>query len=65
MKISQYNWNCWFLTNIILLCIVMVSGMCITDAVPGDVNMLKHISIYGSVILFFSLIPCLYIGCKP
>lgn len=62
---KQHNWEFWFFSNLILLLIVMVSGMCIGEAAIEDRVMFKNIISYGSFILFFSLIPCLYVGSKP
>ena len=58
-KISQYNWNWWFMINLIGIVIGMLIAM---TARTTDVLWLANI-ILG--ITFLSFIPCLYIGMKP
>ncbi len=59
MKISQYNWNCWFiLTSLVILIGMMIAMVANTE---HDKNVSCIIMILGIV----SIIPCLYIGCKP
>ncbi len=59
MKISQYNWNWWFVLTIIILTIGLMIGMVAkttNEKIIADVIM---------VVGLVSLLPCLYIGCKP
>jgi hypothetical protein len=59
MKMSDYNWNWWFVLNIIALTIGLMVGM-----IAKNVNevMVSNI-ILGCAMVSF--IPCMYIGCKP
>ena len=59
MKISNYNWNWWFVLTLITIFI----GMFITMVAKHDEEFLLS-NILMSV-GFISLIPCLYIGFKP
>ena len=52
---SQYNWNLWFVLNIIGFTIGFLIGMC-GDTTTANIVML---------IVLASFIPCLYIGMKP
>ena len=59
MKISQYNWSWWFVLTIIVLTIGLMVGMVAkttTETIVANIIM---------VVGLVSLIPCLYIGCKP
>jgi uncharacterized membrane protein YhaH (DUF805 family) len=59
MKMSDYNWNWWFvLTIIVLFCGLLV-------AMVG--NNQSEIEVGNNIIIIsiISLVPCLYIGCKP
>lgn len=55
MKISQYNWNWWFVVTIIVLAQDMAMAMCGEEKYSGWIML-------GAIV---SLLPCLYIGCKP
>ncbi len=59
MKISQYNWNWWF----VLTLIIITSGFNVV--MVGET---ENELIIGNIIVtigFVSLIPCLYVGMKP
>jgi ABC-type proline/glycine betaine transport system permease subunit len=59
MKISQYNWNWWFVSTLLVILVGLMIGMvAIKDE---DKNLSTIILIVGMI----SMIPCLYIGCKP
>lgn len=53
MKISQYNWNWWFVLTMLVISFGIV--LCLCDDPIGDIL---------SVIGIISLLPCLYIGLK-
>jgi len=53
---SQYNWNWWFVSSIILMGCSCVVGM--TEVYPKTANIMIIISV-------INLIPCMYVGCKP
>ena len=57
-KISQYNWNWWFIVNLIGIFIGMMIAM---TAKTTDDLWLADIVL---IITFLSFIPCLYIGMK-
>jgi hypothetical protein len=64
MKISQYNWNWWFVLNLLLLMIII----CLSFTSPvtqTDINFKNIFIPIGSIVLTISMLPCLYIGCKP
>ena len=56
MKISQHNWNWWFIITIIMLIGCFQSVMVGYDS-PTITAL--------SVISFISLLACLYVGTKP
>jgi len=58
-KISQYNWNWWFASSSLVILIGMMIGMVAQK--ESELAVASGIMIVGLV----SLIPCLYIGCKP
>jgi len=58
-KISQYNWNWWFASSSLVILIGMMIGMVAQK--ESELNIASGTMIVGLV----SLIPCLYIGCKP
>jgi hypothetical protein len=53
---SQYNWNWWFVSSLILMACSCVIGM--TEVYPKTATVMIIISV-------LNLIPCMYIGCKP
>ena len=57
-KISQYNWNWWFIVNLIGIFIGMMIAM--TAETTDDLWLVDIVLI----ITFLSFIPCLYIGMK-
>jgi hypothetical protein len=59
MKISQYNWSWWFVLSLLVILI----GMMITMVAQkeSELAVASGIMIVGLI----SMIPCLYIGCKP
>ncbi len=59
MKISQYNWNWWFVLSLLTILIGTMIGM--VAKTQKDEMVSTIILIVGSV----SILPCLYIGCKP
>ena len=59
MKISQYNWSWWFVSTIIVILIGLMVGMVAQK--ENEMIVADTIMIVGLI----SLIPCLYIGCKP
>jgi hypothetical protein len=59
MKISQYNWSWWFVITLLVILIGMMIGMVANN--EHDRNVSSVILIVGVV----SMIPCLYVGCKP
>lgn len=58
-KISQYNWNWWFVLNLIGIFIGLLMAM--VAKTPDDLWLANAVLFIS--ILFF--IPCLYIGMKP
>jgi hypothetical protein len=64
-KISQYNWNWWFILTVLLL----LTGMCCAamyDELPE--NQKPGVKLYmdiSAIVGLVSLLPCLYIGLKP
>lgn len=63
-KISQYDWNWWFILNLILLFVII----CLSFTTPVTKTDIEFKSIFipiSSVIFVISILPCLYIGCKP
>jgi len=59
MKISQYNWSWWFVSTIIILTIGLMIGMVAKQ--ENEMIVANTMMIVGLI----SLIPCLYVGCKP
>lgn len=55
MKISQYNWNWWFVMNIIGFIAGFMLGVAGKDTIANIVML----------IMLISFMPCLYIGMKP
>ena len=55
MKISQYNWNWWFVMNIICFITGFMFGV-------GGYDYAANIIL---IVCLVSFIPCLYIGLKP
>jgi hypothetical protein len=65
MKISQHNWNWWFVINcIIFFVIIMIGGMLPISKVERALHNLDTICTILSAIFVLSIIPCLYIGTK-
>lgn len=62
MKISQYNWNWWFVMTCILLCIGLIMSLCSSETPELSDD---HIAMVILIISSISLLPCLYIGMKP
>ena len=58
-KISQYNWSWWFAFSSLVIIIGMMMAMVAQK--ESELNYASGTMIVGLV----SLIPCLYIGCKP
>ena len=59
MKMCQYKWNWWFVLSIIVVLIGLMVGMVAKKG--NEMIVADTIIIVGLI----SLIPCLYIGCKP
>jgi len=59
MKISQYNWSWWFVSSLLVILIGMMIAM-VTQK-ESELVVANSIMIVGLI----SMIPCLYIGCKP
>jgi len=59
MKISQYNWSWWFVSSLLVILIGMMIAM-VTQK-ESELVVANGIMIVGLI----SMIPCLYIGCKP
>jgi hypothetical protein len=59
MKMSQYNWNWWFMSTIL----VMLIGAMINMGAKNQYEVLT--SNIVMVIGLISFIPCLYVGNKP
>ena len=59
MKMCQYKWNWWFVLSIIVVLIGLMVGMVAKQG--NEMIVADTIIIVGLI----SLIPCLYIGCKP
>jgi hypothetical protein len=58
-RISQYNWNWWFIANLIGIVIGMSIALVaktIDDLLLADIIL---------IITAMSFIPCLYVGMKP
>lgn len=64
MKISQYNWNWWFVLTCISICCTLIASLIVTDVPKEQVDNLNLFIIISSVIELISLLPCLYIGMK-
>jgi len=62
MKISQYNWNWWFVITCIVLAMGISIGFCEIDKPNQQVH---EFSKWCIIIGTISLLPCLYVGCKP
>jgi hypothetical protein len=58
-KISQYNWSWWFVSSLLVILIGMMIAM-VTQK-ESEMIVANGIMIVGLV----SMLPCLYIGCKP
>jgi hypothetical protein len=65
MKISQYDWNWWFVLTCISICCTIIASLIVSTAPKEDVANLELFIIISSVIELISLLPCLYIGMKP
>jgi hypothetical protein len=65
MKISQYNWNWWFVLTCISICCTIIASLIVSDVPKEQVASLNMFIIISSVIELISLLPCLYIGMKP
>jgi NhaP-type Na+/H+ or K+/H+ antiporter len=64
-KISQYNWNWWFMLTVLLLVTVMQCALIYNELPENEKPGVKmYINIAG-IIGLVSLLPCLYIGLKP
>ena len=61
MKMSQYNWNWWFVISCIILCSGLFMSFTITSADDKNSYITLILLLIGSI----SIIPCLYIGMKP
>ena len=59
MKISQYNWGFWFISTLLLILIGLMIAM--VSQKESELMVSNIILIVGML----SMIPCLYIGCKP
>ncbi len=59
MKITQYNWSWWFVITLLVILIGMMVGMVAKSEQEQLVS--SVLMIVGSI----SMIPCLYVGCKP
>lgn len=59
MKISQYNWSWWFVSTLIVILIGLVVGM------GGKTKTEELVANTMMIAGLISLIPCLYVGCKP
>lgn len=55
MKLSQYNWNWWFVLNIIGIVVGFMFGVAGKDTAANVVM----------IIMLISFIPCLYVGMRP
>lgn len=66
MKISQYNWNWWFVINLLLVIaaviITLTAGDCKTQA---ETYYAYKVAAILWIVTTISMIPCLYIGMKP
>jgi uncharacterized membrane protein YhaH (DUF805 family) len=59
MKMSQYNWNWWFMLTLLVTLIGAMVGMVAKN--QSEVLVSNIFMIVGLI----SFIPCLYIGNKP
>jgi hypothetical protein len=59
MKISQHNWNFWFVSTIIVMMIGFMGATCGKTA--NEIMVSNIIMVIGLI----SFIPCLYFGTKP
>ena len=63
-KISQYNWNWWFVINSITMCCLLVASLVISDLPLEQQKEFMHNITIGMAVLAVSFMPCLYIGLK-
>ena len=65
MKISQYNWNWWFVINSLLVVVAMImtlaAGDCKTQA---ETDYTYNVAAILWIVITISMIPCLYIGMR-
>jgi hypothetical protein len=59
MKISQYNWGFWFISTLLVILIGMMIAM--VSQKESELMVSNIILIVGMI----SMVPCLYVGCKP
>jgi apolipoprotein N-acyltransferase len=59
MKISQYNWGWWFVSTLLVILIGMMIAM--VSQKESELMVSNIILIVGMI----SMVPCLYVGCKP
>jgi hypothetical protein len=59
MKISQYNWGFWFISTLLLILIGLMIAM--VSQKESELMVSNIILIVGMI----SMVPCLYVGCKP
>jgi hypothetical protein len=64
MKISQYDWNWWFVLTCISICCTIIASLIVSDVPKEQVASLNMFIIISSVIELMSLLSCLYIGMK-
>ena len=59
MKMSQYNWNWWFVISTIICLMAMLLTM------VAESQQQYTIAAFVWVIAASSMLPCLYVGMKP
>lgn len=61
-NISQYNWQVWFISTVLLCIIACILFMTSKQSCDDTQTQIAAVLL---IISGISLIPCMYIGCKP
>ena len=61
-KITQFNWEVWFLSTVVIAIASCILFMCSNQSFNDPVT---QVAVGLLLISGISIIPCMYIGCKP